>query len=479
MLKKFNILQLCSSLVGLLVLVAMVGCNKEPAYTPVSRKSAVIEEFWLEKTIANPAINRPYQGMIVGDTAIHLMVDYGTDISALEPTIVVAADSIYPTGKQNFSSPVRYTVRANGKEAVYTVRIIVSPVQSPVITAIAAGYNHVMALKNDGTVWVCGGNSSGQLGLGDYSSRNTLTQVPVYNAAEIFTGEAASIIRLKDGTAWGAGNQYGQLGIGNKNPIATLTRVPFLDDATQIAITFDEVIALKADGSVWGAGRNRYKILAQGDAELRATFVKIPVTNVKQISTSGGHIMVQKANGEVWGWGDNFAGQLGLGDKLDRELPVLIPTPSAGVRKIFTSGNSTFLIDNNGKVWATGANALGQMGLGDFNSRSSFTPVSFFDNKSVDFIKPRSGATGFKETNGNTWNVGDNVRGLMGIGNISLPYTSPLQMSGFQSAMLGGSGQTAYALKPDGTLWAWGANSSGALGTGKDTTDVSSPIQIK
>ncbi|HEX6180416.1 MAG TPA: hypothetical protein VFZ47_04175, partial [Chitinophagaceae bacterium] len=306
-----------------------------------------------------------------------------------------------------------------------------------------------------------------------------MTQVPVYNAAEIFTGEAASIIRLKDGTTWGAGNQYGQLGIGHKNPIATLTRVPFLDDAKQIAILYDEVIALKADGSVWGAGRNLFKILAQGDAELRATFVKIPVSNVKQMSGCAGHIIVQKNNGEVWGWGHNFIGQLGLGDKLDREMPVLLPTPPAGVKKIFTSGATTFLIDNNGKVWATGGNGHGQLATGDFNSRSSFTPITFFDNKSVDFIIPRTGATGFKEPNGNTWNVGDNVRGLMGIGSISLPYTSPVQMPGFQSTMIGGIGQTAYALKPDGTLWAWGANSYGALGVGKDTTDISSPIQLK
>ena len=233
-------------------------------YTPESNKSTTVYEFWLEKTASNSNLNRPYQGMIIGDTAIRLMVDYGTDITALEPTIFADAESIEPKGKQNFTNPVRYTVSANGKTSTYTVRITVSPVQAPVIQSIAYGFSHVLALKTDGTVWACGNNYSGQLGLGDYSSRNVLTQVPVYDAAQIFSGDAASIIRLKDGTAWGAGNQYGQLGIGNKNSIATLTRVPFLDDAVQVAITFNEVLALKRDGSLWGAGRNLAKIPGAG-----------------------------------------------------------------------------------------------------------------------------------------------------------------------------------------------------------------------
>ena len=477
--KTFNHIRLFYFVLCVVGAVAGIGCNKEPLYTPPSFKSAAINDFWLEKTNSNPAINRPYQGMIVGDTAIRLMVDYGTDISALEPTIIADADSIFPSGKQNFTNPVHYTVWANGKSASYAVRITVSKIQSPVITALASGYNHVLALRNDGTVWACGDNSSGQLGLGDFSSRNKLTQVPVYDAEKIFTGDAASVIKLKDGAAWGAGNQYGQLGLGHKNPLARLTRVPFLDDATQFAITSNEVIALKADGTLWGAGKNSDKILGVGDADLHATFVKIPVSNVKQLSGNVFNILVQKANGEVWGWGLNHAGQLGLGDKTKRDVPVLLPTPSAGIAKIFAGGGTSFLIDNNGKVWGAGGNGSGQFGLGDFTSRNVFTPLPFFDNKSIDQILPRTGGTAFKESNGNVWGVGDNARGQMGLGSKTQPYTTPIQLPGFTSKLIAGRGETIYALKTDGTLWVWGSNSSGALGIGTVDTEIASPTQIK
>ena len=37
--------------------------------------------------------------------------------------------------------------------------------------------NHSLILKNDGTLWGCGQNSYGQLGLGDNTDRNTFTQI--------------------------------------------------------------------------------------------------------------------------------------------------------------------------------------------------------------------------------------------------------------------------------------------------------------
>ena len=477
MLKTVN--KIFSLVTASFFILALIACNKEPVYTPTSTSSTSLYDFWLEKTTNNSNLNRPYQGMIVGDSAVYLMVDYGTNITALEPTIFSDADSIAPKGKQNFSNPVKYTLWANGKSASYTVRIVVSSIQFPTVKSIAAGFSHVLVLKTDGTLWACGSNSLSQLGLGDFSSRNNLTQVPVYNVEQIFTGDAASIIKLKDGTTWGAGNQYGQLGLGHKNTEVIFTRVPFLDNATQFAITFGEVIALKSDGTVWGAGRNLFKTLAQGDFEPRSQFVKIPVNDVKQISGCGTDIIVQKNNGELWGWGQNTAGQLGLGDNLPRLTPVTIPA-STSVAKIFAGGSSVFLIDNNGKVWCSGANARGQLGLGDLNNRNTFTQLSFFNNKTIDAIVPHGGSTSFRETNGTIWNVGDNVNGLMGLGSVStLPSVTPLQLTGFTASKLAGNGATSYAIKNDGSLWAWGSNSSGALGTGGDSTYSSSPIQIK
>ena len=46
------------------------------------------------------------------------------------------------------------------------------------IIAIAAGSKHTLALKQDGTVWAWGDNSSGQLGDGTTTHRTSPVQVP-------------------------------------------------------------------------------------------------------------------------------------------------------------------------------------------------------------------------------------------------------------------------------------------------------------
>ena len=60
---KVNFLQLAFYFLGIIALGAMTGCNKQPAYAPVSFKSTEISDFWIEKTSSNPTINRPYQAM--------------------------------------------------------------------------------------------------------------------------------------------------------------------------------------------------------------------------------------------------------------------------------------------------------------------------------------------------------------------------------------------------------------------------------
>ncbi len=468
---RVTIFLLCS-------LAIIAGCNKAPLYTPDSGNTTQLDGFELEKTTSNANLGRYYNGMVMGDTAVHLTVDYGTDITSLEPTVLANADSIFPKGKQNFTSPVNYTVWANGKSATYIVRIAVSAIQHPVVQTIAAGSSHLLLVKNDGTLWASGDNSNGQLGMGDLSSRNILTQVPMYDVARLYTGDCGTVVMLKDGTAWATGNQYGQLGVGNQTSIVSFTRQPFFDDAVQIAITFGEMIVLKPDGTLWGAGQNVYQLLAQGDRYVRTSFVRIPISDIKQISGYAWDIIAQKTNGELWGWGYNFLGELGLGDSTARAVPAKIPV-SATISKIFCGGNNSFLIDNGGQVWAVGGNVSGQLGLGDQAVHGSFTPVSFFNGKSITDVQNAAGFTLFGSGSGGIWGVGVNYSGQMGQGNVSsLPYLTPVQIKGIAATTVCAHGSAAFALAADATLWGWGSNPSDVLTIAPDSVYSPSPVQI-
>jgi hypothetical protein len=68
--------------------------------------------------------------------AITLTVPYGTDVTALAPTIVHTGASINPTTAQDFTVPVIYTVTAaDNTTKVYTVTVTVAPSGAKAITS--------------------------------------------------------------------------------------------------------------------------------------------------------------------------------------------------------------------------------------------------------------------------------------------------------------------------------------------------------
>jgi alpha-tubulin suppressor-like RCC1 family protein len=85
------------------------------------------------------------------------------------------------------------------------------------LTAIACGGNHTLALRDDGTVWAWGYNASGQLGNGNYTTATSAVQVTggLTGVTAIAAGFDHSLALKSDGTVWAWGaNDSGQLGNG-------------------------------------------------------------------------------------------------------------------------------------------------------------------------------------------------------------------------------------------------------------------------
>ena len=89
------------------------------------------------------------------------------------------------------------------------------------VKQIACGGKHTFILKNDGSVWSCGSNNKGQLGLNDTTTRNVFTQVTIdvnNDVKQVACGSHHTIILKNDGSLWGCGSYfYGQLGIDAYN----------------------------------------------------------------------------------------------------------------------------------------------------------------------------------------------------------------------------------------------------------------------
>ena len=84
------------------------------------------------------------------------------------------------------------------------------------MVGIAAGFDHAVAQRSDGTVWAWGDNSNGQLGDGTTTGRTTALQVTgLSGVVGLAAGKDDTVALKVDNTFWAWGsNNKGQLGDG-------------------------------------------------------------------------------------------------------------------------------------------------------------------------------------------------------------------------------------------------------------------------
>ncbi|MCL5037450.1 MAG: hypothetical protein M1269_10110 [Chloroflexi bacterium] len=249
------------------------------------------------------------------------------------------------------------------------------------VIAIVGGWHHSLALKSDGTVWAWGWNEHGQLGDGtggDYKNNNDKnTPVQVSNLTGVISiaaGGDHSLALKSDGTLWIWGsNDYGKLGDGtdvNKNtPIQVKgpDGIGYLTDIIAIAEGDLHSLALKADGTVWAWGCNETGQLGDGTDVDKNTPIQVKgldgigyLTDVIAIAEGDLHSLALKADGTVWAWGYNYNGQLGDGTTTNKNIPIQVSNLT-DIIAIAGGGNHSLALKSDGTVWAWGDNGFGQL----------------------------------------------------------------------------------------------------------------------
>ena len=288
--------------------------------------------------------------------------------------------------------------------------------------SVYCGYHYTIILKNDGTLWGCGKNDIGQLGLNDSSHRNAFTEITGINDVKLVCcGSNHNLALKKDGTLWGCGwNSSGQLGLNDSINRYTFTKIETnTNNIKEIYCGTGQSYLLEHDGTLWGCGYNEFGQLGLGNTTNRYTFTQITknVDNIKKIYCGGKYIFILKNDNTLWGCGRNDLGQLGLGDNTNRTEFTQVTENVDDIKEIYCGELHSFILKNDGTLWSCGANNYGQLGLGDKTNRNIFTQVIYnIDN--IKKINCESLHSFILKNDGTLWSCGNNSEGQLNCGSI-------------------------------------------------------------
>ena len=331
-------------------------------------------------------------------------------------------------------------------------------------------------------LYAWGGNSYGQLGLGNITNYSSPVQVgSLTNWSYLMTNGygAFSIATKTDGTLWSWGiNTYGQLGLGNLTRYSSPKQVGALTNWLQVASGGYNALAIKTDGTLWAWGSaSVYGSLGLGNTTYYSSPKQVGSLTAWKYVSSGYYYFTTaiKTDGTLWVWGYNGYGQLGLGNTTNYSSPKQVgaltnwSTVSAGYSHVLAT-------KTDGTLWAWGNGANGKLGDSTTINKSSPIQIGALTN----WLNVSAGYMSLSlKTNGTLWSWGYNAQGDLGLGNTT-SYSSPKQVGAlttwskiFANNLGGGN----LAIKTDGTLWSWGVNAQGQLGLG-NRTYYSSPKQV-
>jgi alpha-tubulin suppressor-like RCC1 family protein len=331
----------------------------------------------------------------------------------------------------------------------------------------SSNLNFTVALKSDGSIWGWGANSNGQLGQGNNNlSYNNPTRIGNGNEWSQIAAGGNHVMAIKsDGSLWAWGrNTNGELGIGSYSGTNVPVRVGSANDWISIAPGYTHSYALKSDGTLWATGDNSQGTLGNGTfGSSSNVFVQVGFSNLWVGISSGDYFAVgMQVNGSIWSWGSNGFGQLGQGNTNNVHTPTQI---GSGVtwKQAVANRRHMMAIQANGTLWACGENADGRLGDGTTTQRTSLIQIGSDTN----WMRAAPGGfhTCALKSNGTLWAWGNNNLGQLGIGN-NTTALAPVQVSSEpQNVFLFAGYEVSGIIKPNRTtICMTGNNTNSVLG---------------
>ena len=265
-------------------------------------------------------------------------------------------------------------------------------------------------------------------------------------------------------------------------------RVPVIQSlVTGAAHTMMLTKNFKGKVKIYASGLNKYGQLGLGDFDNRNDLTEVILPDgfmIEEFLAGGFHTFIKGKgkNGEdkLYASGNNKFGQLALSDNQDRVqwTKVIIPSEFK-LEKVIAGGFHTFLKgkDKGGedKLYASGYNRYGQLGLGDNNDRNEWTEVDLPENFKLEQFVGGGLHSFLKGTVGGEdklYAFGYNDYGQLGLGNDERGSHQWAEVDiprGFRLEQVAAGGAHSFlkgTVDGEAKLYACGNNASCQLGLG-------------
>uniref|UniRef100_A0A8C6YKM6 X-linked retinitis pigmentosa GTPase regulator n=1 Tax=Nothoprocta perdicaria TaxID=30464 RepID=A0A8C6YKM6_NOTPE len=271
----------------------------------------------------------------------------------------------------------------------------------------ACGRNHTLVYTEKGNVYAAGGNSEGQLGLGDTEERTTFHLISFFTnqhkIKQLAAGSYTSAAITEDGQLfmWGD-NSEGQIGLANEASVCVPCQVVVGKPVSSVSCGYYHSALITGDGELYTFGEPENGKLGLLPEQLKNSRVPQPVPGilerVNKVACGGGHTVVLTER-DVYTFGLGQYGQLGHGTFVfETSLPKSVEhLRRHKIHSIACGENHTAVIagisdlqpcvvlyplfpgelqpHKNGLMFTFGDGRHGKLGLGEENFVNQFKPI--------------------------------------------------------------------------------------------------------